>query len=151
MPTPSFMRLVRNLHTSTRLINNTRTASRAFSTSPRYLAADQDSNRHPHPQRDAQLDREKMNPEPNETSKSGTDHESAKNDEAAFDPNITSPEGAMEKAGEGNKVNPLNASPANPDISQGTAEEQGGGDKKISEGGGGRQGGGDAGKGSQSI
>jgi hypothetical protein len=145
------LRLSRNAFILARPVRSPLTPLRAFSSRPRALAAEQDPDRHPHPQRDAQTDREKMNPEPNETSKSGTDHESAENDEAAFDPNITSPEGAMEKAGQGNKVNPLNASPANPDISKGTSEAQGGGGKKISEGGGGRQGGGDAGKGSESI
>jgi hypothetical protein len=48
------------------------------------------------------------------------------NEEAAFDPNITDPQEAKEKAGEGNRVNPLDASPANPKLSTGTAEEEGG-------------------------
>jgi predicted component of type VI protein secretion system len=79
-----------------------------------------------------------MDPEPNEYSKSGTDDSSAANEEAAFDPNITDPQEAKDKAGEGNAVNPLDASPANPEISKGTAEEEGGSKKKLSEGGGGR-------------
>ena len=61
---------------------------------------------------DAQVDREKINPEANEYAKSGTDNTAAKNDEAAFDPNITDPQEAKKKAGEGNTVNPLDASPA---------------------------------------
>jgi len=40
--------------------------------------------------------------------------------------NITDPQEAKEKAGEGNRVNPLDASPANPELSTGTAEEEGG-------------------------
>ncbi|KIW78354.1 hypothetical protein Z517_08189 [Fonsecaea pedrosoi CBS 271.37] len=120
-------------------------------TAPRVLAAHQDPDRHPHPQRDAQMDREKMNPEANEYSKSGTDDASAANEEAAFNPDITDPQEAKKKAGEGNQVNPLDASPANPDISRGTAEEEGGAKKKMSEGGGGRKGGGEAGKGEQST
>ncbi len=79
-----------------------------------------------------------MAPESNEYAKSGTDDTTAANEEAAFDPNITDPQEAKDKAGEGNEVNPLDASPANPDISQGTAEEEGGAKKKESEGGGGR-------------
>ena len=84
------------------------------------------------PQRDAQQDREKMNTDANEYAKSGTDDTAAKNEEAAFDPNITSPEGAKQKAGEGNDENPLDMSPANPEVSQGTSEEDGGAKKKGS-------------------
>lgn len=46
--------------------------------------------------------------------------------------------------GRENDVNPLDASPANPELSKGTSEVEGGVDKKMSEGGGGRQGGGDS-------
>jgi len=79
-----------------------------------------------------------MNTDANEYGKSGTDDSVARNEDAAFNPDITSPEKAKEVAGEGNDVNPLDASPANPDISQGTSEEEGGAKKKGSEGGGGR-------------
>jgi len=92
-----------------------------------------------------------MDPEASEYSKSGSDDTAASNEEAAFDPDITDPQEAKDKAGEGNEVNPLDASPANPDISSGTAEEEGGSKKKISEGGGGRKGGGESGKGEESI
>jgi len=145
------IRLPRNLQTLARPLYPARSSLRPFSTTPRFLAADQDPETNTHPQRDAQQDREKMNPEANEYSKSGTDDTSAKNEEAAFDPNITDPQEAKDKAGEGNDVNPLDASPANPEISQGTAEEEGGAKKKMSEGGGGRKGGGDAGKGEESV
>lgn len=84
------------------------------------------------PQRDAQQDREKINTDSNEYAKSGTDDTTAKNEEAAFDPNITSPEGARQKAGEGNKMNPLDVSPANPKVSEGTAENGGGAKEKGS-------------------
>lgn len=77
------------------------------------------------PQKDAQMDREKINTDANEYAKSGTDDTAAKNEEAAFDPNITSPEGAKEKAGEGNEENPLDMSPANKEASQGTTEADG--------------------------
>lgn len=74
-----------------------------------------------------------MNPEANEYAKSSSDDSAAKNEDAAFDPDITDPEEARKKAGEGNDVNPLDSSPANPGISAGTAEEQGGSKKKQSE------------------
>ncbi|KAK5093791.1 hypothetical protein LTR70_001568 [Exophiala xenobiotica] len=96
------------------------------------------------PQREAQEDREKMDTQSNEYAKSGTDTATAGQDEAAFDPDHSNdPEDEMNKAGEGNDVNPLNASPANPDISSGTSEVSGGAKEKGSEGGGGRSGGGD--------
>lgn len=76
------------------------------------------------PQREAQHDREKMNTDANEYAKSGTDDTAARNEEAAFDPNITTPEGAKQKAGEGNEENPLDVSPADPKVSQGTTKEQ---------------------------
>ncbi|KIW15911.1 hypothetical protein PV08_05961 [Exophiala spinifera] len=128
-----------------------RASARPLSTTPCRFASGQDPDRHPHPQRDAQLDRQKMDPERNEYAKSSTDETAAENEDAAFNPNITDPEEARKKAGEGNQVNPLDSSPANPDLSTGTAEEKGGSKKKMSEGGGGRAGGGDAGKGEESV
>ncbi|KIW45135.1 uncharacterized protein PV06_03547 [Exophiala oligosperma] len=136
---------------SSQTIRSRANARPLSTTAPYGFASGQDPDRHPHPQRDAQLDREKMNPEANEYAKSSTDDTTAANEEAAFDPNITDPEEARKKAGEGNQVNPLDSSPANPDLSQPTAEEQGGSKKKMSEGGGGRAGGGEAGKGEQSV
>ena len=82
-----------------------------------------DSN--PNPQRDVQYDREKINTDANEYAKSGTDDTVAANEQAAFDPNITDPQEAKKKAGEGNKVNPLDASPANLELSQPPREEVG--------------------------
>lgn len=106
---------------------------RPLSTSPpRPAEKDQDPERHPNPHRDAQEDRTQINPDSNEYSKSGTNDTAAGNDEAAFNPNITDPQAAKKKAGKGNRVNPLDASPANPEISKGTKEE-GGRKKKKSE------------------
>ncbi|KIV80210.1 hypothetical protein PV11_07726 [Exophiala sideris] len=122
------------LRTQVRIQSNVR----PLSTSPYRFASREDPEENKHQQREAQLDREKMNPEANEYAKSSSDDSAAKNEEAAFDPNITDPEEARKKAGEGNDVNPLDSSPANPGISSGTAEEQGGSKKKVSEGGGGR-------------
>lgn len=91
-----------------------------------------------------------MNTDANEYAKSSTDDTMAQNEEAAFDPSITDPQEAKKKAGEGNQVNPLDASPANPELSQHTSEVEGGAKKKISEDGGGRKAP-DEGKGSESI
>ena len=57
---------------------------------------------------------------------SGTDDVSARQEDAAFDPDRTSPEAEKDKAGEGNKVNPLEVSPANPDVSKQWNETEGG-------------------------
>lgn len=91
-----------------------------------------------------------MNTDANEYAKSGTDDVAAQNEEAAFDPNITDPQEAKKKAGEGNEVNPLDASPANPDLGAPTSEVEGGAKKKMSEDGGGRKVK-DEGKGNESI
>lgn len=124
-----------------------RTPLRSYRASPFRLAATEghDSTQHPNPQREAQKDREKIDRQSNEYSKSGTEEETAAQDKAAFDPNSSNdPEEAMKEAGKGNDVNPLDASPANPGLSSGTSEVSGGADKKMSEGGGGRQDGGDS-------
>jgi hypothetical protein len=82
-------------------------------------------------QKEAQLDREKMNTETNEGSKTGTDASSASQDEAAYNPNITQPQSAKEEAGKGNKHNPLDASGANPELGRPTEEEASGAGKKT--------------------
>lgn len=93
-------------------------------------------------QKEAQLDREKMDTQPNEYAKSGTDADTAKNNDQAFDPNSSNdPEENRDAAGHGSG---LDQSPANPGLSSGTSEVEGGADKKMSQGGGGRQGGGDS-------
>ena len=50
-----------------------------------------------------------MNTEATEYSKSGTDDASARQEEAAFNPNITDPGKQKEKAAEGNSVSPLSS------------------------------------------
>lgn len=86
-----------------------------------------------------------MDTQPNEYGKSGTDAAVAENESAAFDPKGSNdPEDARKEAGKGNDGNPLDVSPANPELSAGTSEVSPGADKKMSEGGGGRQGGGDS-------
>lgn len=49
-------------------------------------------------------DKDSINTEATEYSKSGTDDDAARNKEAAFDPNQTAPMEEKEKAGEGNEV-----------------------------------------------
>ena len=51
------------------------------------------------PRKDSQ-NRESMNTEATEYSKSATDDEAARHDEAAFDPNLTDPETQKKKAGD---------------------------------------------------
>ncbi|ETI27995.1 hypothetical protein G647_00444 [Cladophialophora carrionii CBS 160.54] len=133
MPPSSLLRLPRSLPSVARPFYPARTPFRTLTSAPRRFAQQQDPEENPNNQRAAQLDREKIDRDPNEYSKSGTDESSAGNEEAAFDPNITDPQEAKEKAGEGNQVNPLDASPANPEISQGTSEEEGGAKPKRSE------------------
>lgn len=128
------------------LSSTQRLSIRSYHASPFRLAATQghDSTSHPNPQREAQKDREKIDRQSNEYSKSGTEEATAAQDKAAFDPNSSNdPDEARKEAGKGNDVNPLDASPANPELSSGTSEVSGGADKKKSEEGGGRQGGGD--------
>lgn len=55
------------------------------------------------PRKDAQ-DRESIDTESTEYSKSGSDDAAARNEEAAFDPSKTSPESQKQKAGEGHEV-----------------------------------------------
>lgn len=138
MAPSSLLRLPRNLRSITRPLARplypARTPLRPFSSSIRIFANQgQDPEENTNDQRGAQLDREKIDRDANEYSKSGTDESAAKSEDAAFNPNITDPEEAKKKAGEGNDVNPLDASPANPDISSGTAEAEGGVEPKESE------------------
>jgi hypothetical protein len=103
----------------------------------------------PDSKKEALEDREKLNPKADEYSQSGSDDSTAANESASFN-KISDPGEAKKEAGKGNEVNPLDASPANPDMSQPTSEVEGGAKKKISEGGGGRQAK-DEGKGHESI
>lgn len=89
---------------------------------PLSISARRQAEQNPNPQHDAQENREKINTDANEYAKSGTDDTAASNEEAAFDPEITNPQEAKKKAGEGNEVNPLDASPANPELGQPTRE-----------------------------
>ena len=94
----------------------------------------------PYPRKDSQ-DRESIDTEATEYSKSGTDDGAARQEEAAFDPNNTDPEQEKKVAGEGQgEGNPLDVSPANPDVSQQRGKTEGGaensGNERRSSGGG---------------
>jgi len=90
-----------------------------------------------YPRKDSQS-KDSIDTTATEYSKSGTDDQSAQNEDAAFNPDITSPETEKKVAGKGNEGNPLDASPANKDISKqsggqdGGAENSGGGSGKQS-------------------
>lgn len=78
-----------------------------------------------------------MDTQSNEYSKSGTDTDAAEQNHVAFDSSSPNdPEEAKKQAGKGNEVNPLDASPANPELSSGTSEESSGAGKKRSQEGG---------------
>lgn len=64
--------------------------------------------------------RESLKPKAHDYTISGTDEEVAASEDAAFNPNITSPEAAKETAGEGDGAgNPLEFSPANKEMAGG--------------------------------
>ena len=63
-------------------------------------------------------DRESLKPRAQDTSKSTSDDDAAIHDDAAFDPNITSPETAKNNAEQDSNGNPLEVSPANKDVSR---------------------------------
>jgi len=92
------------------------------------------------PRKDSQ-DRNSINTEATEYSKSGTDDAAAKQDDAAYDPNVTDPGKEKDVAGAGNEKsgNPLNVSPANQEVSkprsgtEGGAERAAGGKNQSSE------------------
>ncbi|SLM34063.1 hypothetical protein LPUS_02737 [Lasallia pustulata] len=67
-----------------------------------------------YPRKDSQ-DKDSIQAEATEYSKSGTDDDAARQEEAAFDPEKTSPEDEKDTAGDGDGGNPLEVSPANPD------------------------------------
>ena len=117
-------RSVRPLTISKSLIRTKRI--RPFSSSPLQLELGD--------QKDAQLDREKMNTESNEGSKTGTDTSTASQNDAAYNPDITNPQSAKEEAGKGNKHNPLDASGANPELGKPTEEESSGAGTKTGSG-----------------
>lgn len=79
------------------------------------------------------MDREKMNTESNEYSKSGSDAKSAQED-AAFDPSTTSPESQKQESSDqapnsASQGDPLEVSPGNKEISKPRDQQEGGAEK----------------------
>ncbi|KAI9673048.1 MAG: hypothetical protein M1817_003212 [Caeruleum heppii] len=89
------------------------------------------------PRKDSQ-DKDSINTEATEYSKSGTDDQAAHEDQAAFDPNQTAPEtekqtadqesgvSQRQSASKGSDPNPLEVSPANPEVSKQRDPQEGG-------------------------
>ncbi|KAL2044772.1 hypothetical protein N7G274_002547 [Stereocaulon virgatum] len=88
-----------------------------------------------YPRKDSQ-DKDSMNTEATEYSKSATDDEGARQENAAFNLNITDPQEQKNVAGEGtgkgtvsksdDTNNPLEVSPANPELSKQRGQMEGG-------------------------
>ncbi|KAL8716984.1 MAG: hypothetical protein Q9225_005734 [Loekoesia sp. 1 TL-2023] len=80
-----------------------------------------------YPRKDSQ-DKDSINTEATEYSKSGTDDESARHEDTAFDPGVTDPGHQKDKVGEKTGVsdNPLEVSPANHEVSRPRSETEGG-------------------------
>jgi len=122
-------RLSRSLATSRVPHSNSNSFGQAVR--PFSLSATQKVDKNPNEKRDAMKDREKLNPDADEYAQSGTDDTAAANESAAFSTKNPDPQDAKKEAGKGNKVNPLDASPANPDISQPTSEKDGGAKQRV--------------------
>ncbi|GAB7355360.1 hypothetical protein MBLNU459_g5885t1 [Dothideomycetes sp. NU459] len=90
----------------------------------------------PAARKDAQ-DKDSLKPESNEYSKSGSDDDAARVSDTAFDPAQTRPEEQESSAGResSKESNPLNASPANPDISKPRPAQEGGHEGSSAESG----------------
>ena len=86
------------------------------------------NTRYSYPRKGAE-DRNSINTDASEYSKSGTDDAAAHQNEAAFDPSQTDPQEQKDTAGKGNDVNPLEVSPANPDVSKQRGSTEGGAEK----------------------
>jgi hypothetical protein len=69
-------------------------------------------------------DRQSLNPQRSEGTKSGTDNQVAEKTDAAFNRDKTSPEAAKESAAKTSNGNPLEASGANQELSKSQASEE---------------------------
>jgi len=79
-------------------------------------------------------DKDSINTDHTEYSKSGTDNETAEQEEAAFSPKETRPEEELKTAGKGKggeeaEGNPLDVSPANQEVSKPRGEQEGGAER----------------------
>ncbi|MCJ1282407.1 hypothetical protein MMC26_001730 [Xylographa opegraphella] len=88
-----------------------------------------------YPRADSQH-KDSMNTEAQEYAKSGTDVDAANQDNAAFDPSKTDPTEQKEEAGKGkgDSSNPLEVSPANPEVSKQRPEQEGGAEQAAGSG-----------------
>ncbi|MCJ1319922.1 hypothetical protein MMC15_005258 [Xylographa vitiligo] len=100
-------------------------ATHPFSTTARTL----------YPRADSQH-KDSMNTEAQEYAKSGTDVDAANQNSAAFDPSKTDPIEQKEEAGKGkgDESNPLEVSPANPEVSKQRPEQEGGAERATGNG-----------------
>lgn len=89
------------------------TSTRQFSRSPSLAASKEDQ------------DKDSINILTDEYSKSGGDHIVAQQGKASYDQSETDPESQMARAGKGNTINPLEISPANPEVSKHVSENDG--------------------------
>ncbi|KAL2069664.1 hypothetical protein VTL71DRAFT_14343, partial [Oculimacula yallundae] len=82
---------------------------------------------------DRNQDKDSIDTEATEYTKSGTDDGAAKQEEAAFDPSTTDPEQERKIAGKGTEGsgNPLDVSPANPEVSKQRGQTEGGAEKGV--------------------
>ena len=72
------------------------------------------------------MDREAVNTESNEYSKTGSDDSAASQKDPAFQPGKTDPESQRASSRPGDGRDPLNVSPANKEISQPRDQQEGG-------------------------
>jgi len=84
-------------------------------------------------------DRNSINTESNEYTKSSTDNDAAAQDQAAYDPKKTSPESELKSAERRNEVSdgsgsPLEVSGANKEVSKQRDPQEGGAEKSANEG-----------------
>ena len=102
-------------------------SSRLYGTSKDSSSNSSDPSSDSGSMRDAQLDRTKIDRQSNEYSKSGTDDNLAAQSRTSFDPTRSNdPADSRVTSGHDNSSNnPLDVSPANREISQGTEEETG--------------------------
>ncbi|KAI0133669.1 hypothetical protein BJ170DRAFT_678603 [Xylariales sp. AK1849] len=91
-------------------------------------------------------DRESLKPKAHEYTQSGTDEGAAAQEDAAFNPDKTSPESAKETAGQGQEGNELGVSPADKGVAEGGRGKE---EDKPKQGGNKQSGGGSAPKGSK--
>ncbi|MCJ1351342.1 MAG: hypothetical protein MMC33_001326 [Icmadophila ericetorum] len=122
-PQSSLLRAVQTCHTRSPFTQILRSQKNA-TVKPRFHAGPLPIYRHfsqtavsKYPRKDSQ-DKDSINTEATEYSKSGTDDEAARQEDTAYNPNKTDPDDQRKSAGQGVGGNPLEVSPANTDVSK---------------------------------